>query len=114
MQFTPTTPRAEAVVTTTNDDVTLYELEECQWGMDGGFRFFSGVLVKTYDTTPQQRYPFTVQDKDGSTPVADELAGTPTGGDDKAETMDRAAFAILTVAIDPETGSTYLPAGTVS
>lgn len=114
MPYTPGTPRVETIPTTTSANVTQYEILEFVLDMRGSHPRLTGVIKKTMSAGPDHELPFSIQDVDGNTPIANRWATMCTAANSRYDEIKDAIYDLLANVNDPETGQPYVPAGTVS
>lgn len=117
--FTPTTPVAKTIVTTTTDNAHTCKLSKLEFLYDPSDGSLIGVrgVIENYDSGGARIVntdtSFDIRDG-ATTPVANKLAEVTNGTDSKGMSIEKAIMELLQSENNPETGSPYLPSGTIS
>jgi hypothetical protein len=114
--FTPTTPVAKTIPTTTTDDAHTCKFSRLSLDYDPDDGSLVGVsgTVQNYDSggalIPNTEANFNLT----AAQVATKFAEAASAADDKQMTIEKAVYELLQAENNPETGSPYLPAGAIS
>lgn len=114
--FTPTTPVAKTIPTTTSENAHTCKVSRICLDYDPANGSLIGVsgTIENYDSggalIPRTGTHFSLT----AAQVASKFAEAAVATDDKQTTIEKAVYEVLQAENNPETGSPYLPGGTIS